>query len=196
MPLPPTSVLVRKRSASSPTTWSVALPSPPTGSGWPRNTSKSTSCFRVPPLREFPTDELEHRLHPNLPHFPYTIDDQHPNVYFYSVHIPQTRLITGKVDTLMGLGKKHGAHDDTFAYNTRSIQVDISTEAWKIMQARNAPSYVGQDAELGLLGHQPQRSQQYQQNQQPQQQHKQQHPQQHERQQQMQQKTAETSKTL
>lgn len=42
MPLPPTSTNLPKRSASSPTSWTFALPPSPTGSGWPRNSTRST----------------------------------------------------------------------------------------------------------------------------------------------------------
>lgn len=42
MPLPPTSTNLPKRSASSPTGWTFALPPSPTGSGWPRNSTRST----------------------------------------------------------------------------------------------------------------------------------------------------------
>ncbi|KAK0741522.1 hypothetical protein B0T18DRAFT_432620 [Schizothecium vesticola] len=154
------------------------------------------------PLREIPTDELEHRLHTNLPHYPsylYTIDDQHPDVNFYSVQNAQTGRVIGKVDitdkeamlamvdTLMGLGKRHGAHVGTFTFDIRSIEVDTSTEAYKRIQARNAPLFVGQDTELGLLGQRPQQPRQHQQHEQPKkQQQKQQshhHHQQHQRQQ-------------
>jgi len=145
------------------------------------------------PLREIPTDELEHRLHTNLPHYPsylYTIDNQHPDINFYSVQNAQTGRVIGKVDitdkgamlamvdTLMGLGKRHGAHVGTFTFDIRSVNMDTSTEAYKRIQARNAPLSVGQDTELGLLVQQPAQRQhhQYQENKQPQQnkQHRQQ----------------------
>lgn len=42
MPLPSTSTNLPKRSASSPTSWTFALPPSPTGSGWPRNSTRST----------------------------------------------------------------------------------------------------------------------------------------------------------
>ena len=121
------------------------------------------------PLREIPTDELEHRLHTYLPHYPsylYTIDDQHPDVNFYSVQNAQTGRVIGKVnitdkeamlamvETLIGLGKKHGAHVGTFAFDIRSIDMNTSTEAYKRIQARKAPLSVEQDREIGLLGQQ------------------------------------------
>lgn len=172
-----------------------------------RNHDVNDKCF---PLREFPTDELEHRLHTNLPHFPsylYTIDDQHPDVNFYSVQNPQTGRIIGKVDitdkeammamvdTLMGLGKKHGARVGTFTFDIRSIDADRSTEIYKIIQARNAPLSMAQDTEPAPLGQQPKQHRQLQQHRQPQQsnqhqlhqnreqQQRQQQPQRHEQQQ-------------
>lgn len=172
-----------------------------------RNHDVNDKCF---PLGEFPTDELEHRLHTNLPHFPsylYTIDDQHPDVNFYSVQNPQTGRIIGKVDitdkeammamvdTLMGLGKKHGAHVGTFTFDIRSIDADRSTEIYKIIQARNAPLSMAQDTEPAPLGQQPKQHRQLQQHRQPQQsnqhqlhqkreqQQRQQQPQRHEQQQ-------------